>query len=133
MYDEGAKLKKLEIGHTSQTKTKTPSHALGDFRVIDRFLYWGNHGNPKSAKDQRYLKPRHPGFLLTEGEKSSGNPETGCHLTGFCEEQSKASLIGAFMLGRGVRRHHKVQIVNLHRDSLSFGSIQGCGGNNVPK
>ena len=41
-----------------------------------------------------------------------GNPETNSLLIGFREEQSKASLIGAFMLARGVSRRRKVQIAN---------------------
>ena len=54
-----------------------------------------------------------PGALLfTEGEKSSGSPEAKCLLVGFREEQSKASLIGAFMLAWGVSRRRKVQIAN---------------------
>ena len=56
------------------------------------------------------LEPR--ARLLTEGEKSSGNPETRCLLIGFREEQSKAPLIGAFMLAGGVSRRRKVQIAN---------------------
>ena len=61
-----------------------------------------------------YSKPNlDPGALLmTEEEKSSGDPETKCLLIGFREEQSKASLIGAFMLARGVSRRRKVQIAN---------------------
>ena len=38
--------------------------------------------------------------------------ETRCRLIGFREEQCKASLIGAFVLARGVSSHHKVQITN---------------------
>ena len=38
------------------------------------------------------------------------NPETKCLLIDFREEQSKASLIGAFMLARAVSRRRKVQI-----------------------
>ena len=41
-----------------------------------------------------------------------GNPETRGLLIGFREEQSKASLIGAFMLARGLTRRRKVQIAN---------------------
>ena len=41
-----------------------------------------------------------------------GNPETNCLLIGFREEQSTASLIGAFMLARGVSRRRKVQIAD---------------------
>ena len=43
----------------------------------------------------------------------AGNPETKCLLIGFHEEQSKASLIGAVILARGVSRCRKVQMVNL--------------------
>ena len=52
------------------------------------------------------LDPR--ALLLTEGQKGSGNPETNCLLIGFREEQSKVSLISAFMLARGVTRRRKV-------------------------
>ena len=52
-------------------------------------------------------------LLLTEREKSSGEPYiTKCLLIGFREEQSKASLIGAFMLARGVSRRRKVPIAS---------------------
>ena len=44
--------------------------------------------------------------------RALGNPETKCLLIGFREEQSKASLIGAFMLARGVSRRRKAQIAN---------------------
>ena len=44
------------------------------------------------------LDPR--ALLLTEGEKI------------FFEEQSKAPLIGAFVLLQGVSRRHKVQIAS---------------------
>ena len=44
--------------------------------------------------------------------RALGNPETKCLLIGFREEQSKASLIGAFMLARGVSRRRKVQIAS---------------------
>ena len=56
------------------------------------------------------LDPR--ALLSTEGEKSSGDPEIKCLLIGLREEQSKASVIGAFMLARGVSRRRKVQIAN---------------------
>ena len=42
--------------------------------------------------------------------RALGNPETKCLLIGFHEDQSKASLIGAFMLARGVSKRHKFQI-----------------------
>ena len=63
-------------------------------------------------------------------------------LVGFREEQSKASLIGAFMLPRGVSRRRKVQIavffgyenptahVLLHRVSQCLGSTRGSGDEN---
>ena len=81
-------------------------------------------------------------LLLTEGEMSSGNPETKCLLIGFWEEQSKASLIDTFMLARGVSRRRKVQIANfwlwkpltahvpLHRVSQTLGSLRGSGDEN---
>ena len=59
--------------------------------------------SPRDSLDPRAL-------LFTEGEKSSGEPRTKCLLIGVREEQSKASLIGAFMLARGVSRRRKVQI-----------------------
>ena len=66
--------------------------------------------------------------------RALGKPETKCLFTGFREEQCKASLIGAFMLARGVSRRRKVQIahffgyknstahVPLHSVSRSLGS-----------
>ena len=45
-------------------------------------------------------------------ERALGNPKTKCLLIGFHEEQSKASLIGAFMVARGVSRRRTVQIAN---------------------
>ena len=53
------------------------------------------------------MQSRPQTLLLIEGEKSSGEP-----FIGFREEQSNASLIGAFMLARGVSRRRKVQIAN---------------------
>ena len=64
-----------------------------------------------------------------------------CLIFGFREEQSKASLIGAFMLARGVSRRRKAQIANfwlknptahvlLQRVSQSLGSIRGSGDEN---
>ena len=44
--------------------------------------------------------------------RALGNPEAKCLLIGFREEQSNASLIGAFMLARGVSRLRKVQRAN---------------------
>ena len=44
--------------------------------------------------------------------RTLGNPEAKCLLIGFREEQSKASVIGAFMLAREVSRRRKVQIAN---------------------
>ena len=52
-------------------------------------------------------------FSWPRERRALGNPETKCLLIGFREEQSKASLIGAFMLARGVSRRSKVQITNL--------------------
>ena len=66
-------------------------------------------------------------LLLTEGEKSSGKPGAKCLLIGFREEQSKASLIGAFVSARGVSRQPIFGFKNLtahvflHRDSQSLG------------
>ena len=51
-------------------------------------------------------------FFWRRERRALGNPETKCLLIGFREEQSKASLIGAFMLARGVSRRRKVQIAN---------------------
>ena len=48
---------------------------------------------------------------MTVGEKSSGEPRKNL-LIGFCEEQSKASLIGEFALPQGVSRCRKAQIAN---------------------
>ena len=60
----------------------------------------------------------------------------------FRKEESKASLIGAFMLAREVSRRRKVQMgpifgfknptayVPLHRVSQSLGSIRGSGDEN---
>ena len=42
--------------------------------------------------------------IPTRKRRAQGNPETKSLLDGFHEEQSKASLIGDFMLPRGVRR-----------------------------
>ena len=49
-------------------------------------------------------------FSWLSERRALGNPETKCLLIGFREEQSKASLIGAFMLARGVSRRRKVPI-----------------------
>ena len=47
--------------------------------------------------------------------RALGNPETKCFHIGVREEQSKASLIGAFMLALGVSRPHEVQIAQFVR------------------
>ena len=49
-----------------------------------------------------------------------GNPETKCLLIGFREEQSKASLIGAFMLEQGVSRRRKFLAMRTVRRMLSY-------------
>ena len=51
-------------------------------------------------------------FSWLRERRALGNPETNCLLIGFCEEKSKPSLIGAFMLARGVSRRYKVRIAN---------------------
>ena len=56
------------------------------------------------------LDPR--ALLLTEGEKSSREPWNKLSSLWFSWRTIKASLIGAFMLERGVSRRRKVQIAN---------------------
>ena len=55
-------------------------------------------------------------FSWMRERRALGNPETKCLLIGFRKEQSNASLIGVFMLARGVSRRRKVQVqFNLRR------------------
>ena len=59
-------------------------------------------------------RPQSSSLLCTlRDRRALGNPETKCLLIGFREEQSKASLIGAFMLALRVSRRRKVQIAKL--------------------
>ena len=51
-------------------------------------------------------------FSWLRERRGLGNPEAKCLLIGFREEQSKESLIGAFMFAQGVSRRSKVQIAN---------------------
>ena len=51
-------------------------------------------------------------FSCLKERKALGNPQTKCLLIGLREEQSKASLIGVFLLTRGVNRRRKVQMAN---------------------
>ena len=76
--------------------------------VFFNLLY---HDFREIRKTEPNLDPR--ALLLTDGERRAlGNPETKCLLIGFREEQSKASLICALVLARGVSRRSKVQIAN---------------------
>ena len=63
-----------------------------------------------------FLRPRSIStpelFSWLRERRALGNPETKCLPIGFREEQWTASLIGAFVLARGVSRRCKVQIGN---------------------
>ena len=50
---------------------------------------------PTSLKRHCHLDPK-PLLLIMRERRALGNPETKCLLVGFREEQSKASLIGAY-------------------------------------
>ena len=51
-----------------------------------------------------HSRPQSSSLSGLRERRALGNPETKCLLIGFREEKSNASLIGAFMLARGVSR-----------------------------
>ena len=54
-----------------------------------------------------HSRPQSSSLSGLRERRALGNPETKCLLIGFREEKSNASLIGAFMLARGVSRRRK--------------------------
>ena len=88
--------------------------------IVRKSEHWEQRSGCKAQESKRiFLCSLHKAISTPEllswlmKRRTLGNPETKCLLIGFREEQSKASLIGAFMLARGVSRRRNVQISNL--------------------